>query len=101
MHIHFWRHATLLLKYNGISLLLDPMLSPMGAMDAVGNAADTRRVPLFDLPLSDNALHRLLGTLDGVLVTHTHRDHWDARAIELLPKTLPILCQPPSELTIT
>jgi L-ascorbate metabolism protein UlaG (beta-lactamase superfamily) len=29
-----------------------------------------------------------------VLVTHLHRDHWDTRAIELLPKSLPILCQP-------
>jgi L-ascorbate metabolism protein UlaG (beta-lactamase superfamily) len=32
-----------------------------------------------------------------VLVSHTHFDHWDSRAIELLPKTLPIFCQPGDE----
>jgi len=35
--------------------------------------------------------------LDGVqlvLVTHTHRDHWDDAAIQLVPKDLPLLCQP-------
>jgi L-ascorbate metabolism protein UlaG (beta-lactamase superfamily) len=29
-----------------------------------------------------------------VLVTHTHRDHWDDAAIQEVPKDLPLLCQP-------
>ena len=33
------------------------------------------------------------GAMDPV--THKHRDHWDARAVELLPRELPVLCQPP------
>ena len=45
-------------------------------------------------PLDDEALSTLIGRLDGVLVTHLHRDHFDSRAAELLPKTLPIFCQP-------
>ena len=38
--------------------------------------------------------------MDGVkavLVTHTHRDHWDAAAVERIPKTLPLLGQPEDE----
>ena len=27
-------------------------------------------------------------------MTHTHRDHWDDAAIQLVPKDLPLLCQP-------
>jgi L-ascorbate metabolism protein UlaG (beta-lactamase superfamily) len=101
MQLHFLRHATLVLKINGLSLLVDPMLSPARAMDPVANAGDDRRIPLVDLPLDQAALERLLQSLDAVLVTHTHRDHWDARAIELLPKTLPVICQPPDVEKIT
>ena len=101
MQIHFLRHATLVLKINGLSLLVDPMLSPASAMDPVANAGDDRRIPLVELPLDQAALERLLNSLDAVLVTHTHRDHWDARAVELLPKALPVICQPSDVETIT
>lgn len=94
MEIQLLRHATLLVTLGGRRLLIDPMLSPAGAMDPVGNAADTRRIPLVELPLSDPELRDLLASLDAVLVTHTHRDHWDARAVELLPRGLPLFCQP-------
>lgn len=94
IQIDFIRHATLVLRLDGIVLLVDPMLSPAGAMDPVANAANQRRNPLVDLPLDEQALQQLLTEIDGVLVTHTHRDHWDAQAIALLPKTTPLLCQP-------
>jgi L-ascorbate metabolism protein UlaG (beta-lactamase superfamily) len=94
MQIHFLRHATMVIKINGLSIMVDPMLSLAGAMDPVANAGDDRRIPLVDLPLDQAALERLLLGLDAVLVTHTHRDHWDARAVELLPKALPVICQP-------
>ena len=42
----------------------------------------------------------MIGQVDAVLVTHTHRDHWDAKAVELIPKDKPILCQPASETVI-
>ena len=35
--------------------------------------------------------------LDAVLVTHRHRDHLDARAEELLPRDVPVFCQPEDE----
>lgn len=95
MKIQLLRHATLVVQLADQTLLVDPMFSHAGAMDPVVNAANTRRIPLSELPLNDDALLELIRQLDGVVVTHTHRDHWDSRAVELLPKHLPLLCQPP------
>lgn len=94
MQLRLLRHATLVLTFNGTTLLVDPMLSAAGAMPPVSNAARAERIPLVDLPLSDAELEALIERVDAVLLTHTHRDHWDPRAVELLPKQLPILCQP-------
>jgi L-ascorbate metabolism protein UlaG (beta-lactamase superfamily) len=97
MRVQLLRHATLIVTINDLNILVDPMLSPAGAMVPVANASNDRRIPLVDLPVSGDELHHLLASTDLVLVTHHHRDHWDARAVELLPKDIPILCQPPSE----
>ncbi len=97
MQIRLLRHATLAVNFKGVNLLIDPMLSRAGEMDPVSNAANNRRIPLVELPLTDAELGELIGQMDAVLVTHIHRDHWDARAKELLPKSLPIICQPGDE----
>ncbi|HVO43992.1 MAG TPA: MBL fold metallo-hydrolase, partial [Aggregatilineales bacterium] len=94
MDIQLLRHATLVVTVGQRRILVDPMLSRAEAMEPVANAAVIRRIPMVELPLNDAALMTLLGQLDLVIVTHTHRDHWDSRAIELLRKDLPILCQP-------
>ena len=97
MHIRLLRHATLAVSLHGVNLLVDPMLSRAGAMDPVANAANQRRIPLVELPVTEGELSTLLEQIDAVLVTHIHRDHWDAAAIELLPRNIPILCQPENE----
>lgn len=94
MQLRLLRHATLDLEYGGRRLLVDPMLSPAGALDPVANAASSARIPLVELPLDQAELEALIGRLDGVLVTHVHRDHWDTAAAARLPKALPILAQP-------
>ncbi len=91
MQITLVRHATLLVDFADHRLLVDPMLSEAGAMDPVPNAADDRRIPLVDLPLP---APDLLAGVDAILLTHLHRDHFDAAAVSLLPKHLPVLCQP-------
>ena len=100
MHVHFLRHATLVISIAGKHLLVDPMLSPAQAMDPVSNAPNPVRIPMVELPMSESELRQLIASLDGVLVTHHHRDHWDARAVDLLPKSLPIFTQPASEQAI-
>jgi L-ascorbate metabolism protein UlaG (beta-lactamase superfamily) len=94
MRIRLLRHATAMLMLGGRRILTDPMLSRAEAMDPVPDAACTRRIPLVDLPIDEAALTLLIEKLDAALVTHLHRDHFDARAGELLPRGLPILCQP-------
>ena len=100
MRLHFIRSATFTLHFGGVAILVDPMLNPAGAVDAVANTPNQRRNPLVDLPFDAETLHRELAGISGVLVTHLHNDHRDARATELLPKTLPILCQPEDEVRI-
>jgi L-ascorbate metabolism protein UlaG (beta-lactamase superfamily) len=97
MQIQLLRHATLFLMMNGSRILVDPMLGPAGSMDPIQNAPNPRRIPLVDLPLVRTALGTLLNQVDIVLVTHTHRDHWDSAAIHLIPKSTPVLCQPQDE----
>jgi L-ascorbate metabolism protein UlaG (beta-lactamase superfamily) len=78
----------------GSTLLVDPILSPPGVNPPVANTANEKRNPLVPLPLSTA---EVLRGVDAVLVTHTHRDHWDDAATEAVPKHLPILCQPEDE----
>src|SRR5215212_7732854 len=94
VQIQLIRSATLVVSFAGHTLLVDPMLGSAGSMDPLENTPNSRRNPLVELPFDAQTLDNLLARIDAVLVTHTHRDHWDPRAIELLPKRMPILCQP-------
>ncbi|HEY5824496.1 MAG TPA: MBL fold metallo-hydrolase [Cyclobacteriaceae bacterium] len=94
MKIHFLRHATLILEVNGLRILVDPMLAAKGAMDPVKITRNTNRIPLTDLSITDDQLKKELETIDAVIVSHTHRDHWDDKARELLNKKISIICQP-------
>src|SRR6185312_6615177 len=90
MRIQLVRHATLLLDYAGMRILVDPMLSDAGAMAAIQNSPQPRPNPLVPLPFP---VEQVLDGVQAVLVTHMHRDHWDDAAIQLVPKDLPLFCQ--------
>lgn len=98
--IRLLRHATLLISINGRHLLVDPMLSKKETLDPVPNAANHNRIPMVDLPVSEQELTQLLSEVDAVLITHTHRDHWDIAAQQLIPKNKPLFCQPTDRLTL-
>jgi len=85
------RHATVVLSTGGKTILVDPMLDPAGARDAVQNTPNQRRNPLVDLP---EPAEVVVQRIDGVLVTHLHQDHFDATAARLLRKDVPLFCAP-------
>jgi L-ascorbate metabolism protein UlaG (beta-lactamase superfamily) len=90
--IQLWRHATLLLRIGGYQFLIDPMLSPKDAMDPVQNAGNHWRIPMVDLPFDEQYIKEAIIKVDAILITHTHRDHWDAVAMQLIPKDKKIIC---------
>lgn len=94
MRITFLRHATFICEVDGLKIMVDPMLAPAGDAEPVADTPNQRRNPLVDLPFDDGQTLALLEEIDAVLVTHTHDDHWDRRARDLIPKTTPVLCQP-------
>jgi L-ascorbate metabolism protein UlaG (beta-lactamase superfamily) len=94
MRIQLLRHATLIVEYAGKRLLVDPMLSRAGEMAPIQNAPNPQPNPMVELPIPAEEMIR---DIDAVLVTHTHRDHWDDAAAKLLPKSLPIYGQPEDE----
>jgi L-ascorbate metabolism protein UlaG (beta-lactamase superfamily) len=53
--------------------------------------------PLVDLPLSTDVI---LDGIEAVIVSHLHSDHFDSVAQALVPKHLPLYCQPVNEATI-
>lgn len=94
MQIQLIRHATHLITYKGLTFLLDPMFSEQGTLAPVLNAPNQHlNNPLSSLPVD---LEELVG-IDAIMVTHSHRDHFDDRAVSMLPKNLPLFCQPADE----
>ncbi len=90
MNLRLVRHATLLLKLGGKSILVDPILAPKGSAEPVKGVANQNWNPLVDIPFPAE----LLTSCDAVLVSHTHRDHFDEAAASLLPKGVQMFCQP-------
>jgi L-ascorbate metabolism protein UlaG (beta-lactamase superfamily) len=88
------RHATLLVELDGRRLLVDPQLDEQGARPAIAGTPSPRPNPLVPLPVPAEEVVR---GLDAVLVTHLHRDHLDETAERLLPRDVPVLCQPEDE----
>ena len=101
MKIHFVRHATFAFEMGDLRVLVDPMLAEAGTAPAVPNTPNERPNPLVGLPFGDEVVSDLIENTDAVLVTHTHNDHWDERARELIPKDRLVLCQPEDEARIS
>lgn len=90
MRLRLIRHATLVVEFAGRRLLVDPMLAGAGAAPPIENSPNPRPNPLVELPEPGE---EVLRGVDAVLVTHTHRDHWDDAAVQLIPKDLPLFGQ--------
>jgi L-ascorbate metabolism protein UlaG (beta-lactamase superfamily) len=88
------RSATVIIELAGRRVLVDPMLDDAGARPAVPNTANPLPNPTVPLPFPAAEVVR---GVDAVIVTHRHRDHLDATAEELLPRDVPVFCQPEDE----
>jgi L-ascorbate metabolism protein UlaG (beta-lactamase superfamily) len=88
------RSATLTLDFAGRRLLIDPDFAPRHARPPLAGRSPN---PLVDLPLPPETI---LAGVEAALVSHLHRDHFDATAQAALPKALPVFCQPGDEAAI-
>jgi L-ascorbate metabolism protein UlaG (beta-lactamase superfamily) len=88
------RNATLLLELEGRRILVEPMLDEQGARPPVEGSPNPRRNPLVPLPFP---AEETVSGLDAAIVTHLHRDHFDDTGARLLPRDLPVFCQPEDE----
>lgn len=90
-HIQHIRNATIKVNYGETTFLIDPMLSDKGSYPGFeGSYRSELRNPLVDLPM---AAEDVIAGTDAVIVTHTHLDHWDDAAQQLLPKDIPLFVQ--------
>ncbi|APC41097.1 MBL fold metallo-hydrolase [Clostridium estertheticum] len=96
MKIQLIRHATLIVSVNNKRILVDPVLSEAGSMVPIENVPNQNYNPLVALPIDiDN-----ITNCDAIIVTHTHRDHFDEAAAKLLSKNIPVFCQPEDEIKL-
>ena len=94
MRITLIRSATIVVEVAGRRILVDPMLDDVGARPPIEQTRNQVRNPTAPLPFPAEDVVR---GLDAVIVTHRHRDHLDAKAEELLPRDVPVFCQPEDE----
>lgn len=91
MKIQLVRNATMKIEYAGKTFLADPMLSKKGEIQSFAGIEPN---PTVELLIS---VDEIINGIDAVLVSHTHPDHFDKPAIDILSKKLPIFCQKPDE----
>ena len=91
MQIQLIRNATLRITSHEHLFLLDPYLAPKFSQEPLIGRS---RNPVVDLPMP---AEEVLAGVEMVLVSHLHPDHFDDLAKELLPKHIPLYCQPSDE----
>jgi L-ascorbate metabolism protein UlaG (beta-lactamase superfamily) len=84
------RNATILIEYGGSRFLMDPVLAEKDSYPGFpGTHNDHLKWPRVDLSIP---ITKIID-VDAVIVTHTHKDHWDETAIKIIRKDIPIFAQ--------
>lgn len=91
MRLQLVRNATLKLRVADRTILVDPFLAPKHSRPSIGGQSLN---PLVDLPIP---IDDILDGVELVIVSHLHSDHFDPLAKSLVPKHLPLVCQPGDE----
>ncbi|MBI1722817.1 MAG: MBL fold metallo-hydrolase [Gemmatimonadetes bacterium] len=91
MEVQLIRNATMRWTYAGHLFLTDPYFAAKHTWPPLAGKSQN---PQVDLPAPPATI---LADVETVLVSHLHPDHFDPVAQQLLPKDLPLLCQPADE----
>jgi len=91
MQLQLIRNATLRMTYGGRPFIIDPALAAKHSRPAYIGVSPN---PLVDLPMP---AQDVVSGIEMAIISHLHGDHFDPEAETLLPKTLPIFCQPADE----
>jgi L-ascorbate metabolism protein UlaG (beta-lactamase superfamily) len=83
--LQFIGNATTLIRYNGFTLLTDPNFLHRGQRAYLGYGLSSRRLTDPAVEMED------LPTLDAVVLSHLHGDHWDRVARRGLDRDTPII----------
>ena len=84
------RSATSIVTFGGKRFLIDPMLSTANTYPIVPDSPVCGQGnPTIELPCKPEDLFNV----DAYIVTHRHFDHFDDRAIQILPKEIPLFAQ--------
>ncbi|MFT3824333.1 MAG: MBL fold metallo-hydrolase [Chitinophagaceae bacterium] len=97
IQVRLLRNATLVLEINGKKILVDPMLAPKDTYDPIIWTSNNIRNPMVELPVNKEELDAIIAGADAVLITHTHNDHWDVTAQQIIPSGKLLLGQPEDE----
>ncbi|GAA1602306.1 MBL fold metallo-hydrolase [Actinoplanes couchii] len=93
--VTFIGNATTLLRLGTFTLLTDPAFGPAGSRVHLGYGAWTRRRKDPAMSYAD------LPSLDLVLLSHLHGDHFDRAARRAVPPDLPIVTTPQARRRLT
>jgi L-ascorbate metabolism protein UlaG (beta-lactamase superfamily) len=94
MNIQLIRHATLLLKLGDKSILVDPLFASKGTVSSIPTirGGSREKNPLVELPCKEELLN-IVKTLDAILITHLHFDHFFETNEIKIPRSIPVICQ--------
>ncbi|TKV61019.1 MBL fold metallo-hydrolase [Nakamurella flava] len=84
----FIGNATLLIRWGELTLLTDPNFLHRGQRAYLGYGLTSKRLTEPALSIAE------LPTLDGIVLSHLHGDHWDRVAHRGLDRDLPVLITP-------
>jgi len=85
--LKFMGTATTLLTLDGLRILVDPSFLHSGSRYHLGWG-------IFSTKLVDPVYDPSDLEVDLILLTHSHRDHWDEEATRLLSRDIPVITNP-------
>lgn len=91
MQLQLIRNATLRLNYGGRTFLIDPYFALKHTLPSFRGLSPN---PMADLP--EEPAHTIRD-IEMVIVSHLHSDHFDKVAQDILPKNIPLFCQPDND----